>query len=157
MIRQVCDAVYAGSWGFSFPSVYVFPAIYIGDSHGTSTGEERTLWTCPPGSVHGHHPVSQSFIFLLAVFCICMGLLRRQDHISLCAPLSRGQRLVTPRRSSWGGGLGGDLESHWFNSADADQAPAVCPELCDVLGGGGGAEREGGKARSSVIPKVPRE
>lgn len=86
-----------------------------------------------------------------------LGLLGRQDHISLCAPLSRGQRLVTPGRSSWGGGLGGDLESHWFNSADADQAPAACPELCDVLGGGGGAEREGGKARSSVIPKVPRE
>lgn len=48
---------------------------------------------------------------------------------------------VTPRRSSQGGGARGDLESHWFNSADTDQALAVYLELHHVLGRGGGAER----------------
>lgn len=60
--------------------------------HVTSASEERTLWTCSPGSAHGHHLVPQSFIFSLAALCVCMGFLRQQDHISLGAPLSRGQR-----------------------------------------------------------------
>ena len=61
-------------------------------SHVTSASEERTLWTCSPGSVHGHHLVPQSFVFSLAAFWVCMGFLRQQDHVSLGAPLSRGQR-----------------------------------------------------------------
>lgn len=41
-----------------------------GYSHVTSASEERTLWTCSPGSAHGHHLVSFShwlrFVFAWA-------------------------------------------------------------------------------------------
>lgn len=71
-----------------------------GYSHVTSASEERTLWTCSPGSAHGHHLVS----FLTGCTLCLYGLWRQQDHISLGAPLSGGRDKVTPRRSSQGEG-----------------------------------------------------
>lgn len=69
-----------------------------------------------------------------------MGFLRWQNHAVL-VPYFPGDRDKVTLTQNWGVG-GEDLESCWFNSANTDQVPAVCPELCDAGEADGRTERE---------------